>query len=101
MCIRDRSDTVRQFCKSSKNGCASILKKHVSLKHNEIQKNLERSSINSIRRKLIEHDLIFCKPDKGNTIKIFKKQEYIKETLTSVSYTHLDVYKRQGLSRAP
>ena len=57
--------------------------------HLERKYRNDRVLISNLRKKLIDNNIILLKADKGNTAILLHKHVY------AVSYTHLDVYKRQ------
>ena len=80
-----------------------IFKKNL---HNSKNEQKIKSTVTKLKNKIKKSDIIVTKADKGNTMVLMRKEEYIKKPEEfiregPVSYTHLDVYKRQMLYFVP
>ena len=65
------------------------IKKHIN-KPMKKTKNNEAKTIKNLKKKLKQEDLILCKADKGNTITILNKEDYIQKTKKLISESGLD-----------
>ena len=98
MCIRDREKRRNKYQKSKGKIITYTSGEKVLLKNRELPSSLE-----GITKKLL---LLYTGPyivykDKNNNTYEIKEMGSgrIKGVYNPVSYTHLDVYKRQGISR--
>lgn len=64
----------KQHTEEDKANCVKIFKKH-----NPKSNNSDLKTVKSIKQKLVESNAVLCKADKGNTVTIFNKSEYIQK----------------------
>ena len=60
----------------------------------------ENKTLKQIKTKLIDNNALITKADKGKTVVVIDRDEYTSK-VNAVSYTHLDVYKRQHVHSSP
>ena len=85
MCIRDRDEVYRVVTATRNNSRGTTC--------DETQKTLASSLSSTLERKVISID------PRGNASEQWS--EYGPGAVRTVSYTHLDVYKRQGVDSLP
>ena len=90
MCIRDRAGTTRDIIEDYINLDGVLLKITDTAGIRETDDEVEKIGVNIAREKLKEADLVIAIFDISRD---FDKDD--EEILNPVSYTHLDVYKRQ------